>query len=164
MADEISVAPSEENGNVPLDTPSEETPAIPALPGGEDAPVAEETPAGDEAPAVEGEEVPVVEETPAVDELFELPDGRKVDAATLQTEWKDNFAPEYTRKAQELADLKKENLPVSIAIPMGSIIRSFADTKAKKVPKPQLAADVILALKIAKNRQPAGLERPIRST
>ena len=93
----IDVAPSEENGNVPLDTPSEPTPEVPPLPGDE------------ETPAVEGE--PVVEETPAVDELFELPDGRKVDAQTLQTEWKENFAPEYTRKSQELATLKQENLP-----------------------------------------------------
>lgn len=43
--------------------------------------------------------------TPAVPtvELFELPDGRKVDASTLSKEWKENFYPDYTRKSQELA-------------------------------------------------------------
>jgi len=85
----VDVAPSEENGNVPLDTPSEETP--------------------EEEPAVEGDEAPAVAETDVEPEaeLFELPDGRKVDAVTLQTEWKENFAPEFTRRSQELAELKK---------------------------------------------------------
>ena len=87
----VDVAPSEENGNVPLDTPSEETPEIPPLPGGEEEP----------AVVVEAED-PEPEA-----ELFELPDGRKVDAATLQTEWKENFAPEFTRRSRELAELKK---------------------------------------------------------
>ena len=40
--------------------------------------------------------------TPEV-ELFELPDGRKVDAETLSKEWKENFYPDYTRKSQALA-------------------------------------------------------------
>lgn len=44
--------------------------------------------------------------TPVEPELFETPDGRKVDAATLQREWKENFLPDYTRKSQELAQLK----------------------------------------------------------
>lgn len=88
----IDVAPSEENGNVPLETPSEEAPT--------DNPT-------EEVPAVEVE----TEEAPVTEELYELPDGRKVDAATLQTEWKENFAPEFTRRSQELADLKRQNLP-----------------------------------------------------
>ena len=74
------------------DTPSEETPT-------------EETP-------VEGEEstdeTPVEESTEEEAELFELPDGRKVDAATLQTEWKENFAPEFTRRSQELAEKRNQ--------------------------------------------------------
>lgn len=39
--------------------------------------------------------------------LYELPDGRKVDAETLSKEWKENFYPEYTRKSQELAQVKQ---------------------------------------------------------
>lgn len=88
----IEVASSEESGNVPAE---EIVPATPTA-----APV-------DSEPVVS----PVVEE-------FELPDGRKVDAPTLAKEWKENFAPEFTRKSQELAALKnnpngdpKPNLP-----------------------------------------------------
>lgn len=80
----MDVPRSEENGNVPVDAPTEETPEV-----------VEETNDG-ETPAGEEEA-----------ELFELPDGRKVDADTLQTEWKENFAPEFTRRSQELAELKK---------------------------------------------------------
>lgn len=51
-------------------------------------------------------------ETPAevvpTEALYELPDGRKVDAETLSKEWKENFYPEYTRKSQALA--AKENI------------------------------------------------------
>jgi hypothetical protein len=36
-------------------------------------------------------------------ELFELPDGRKVDGKTLSKEWKENFYPEFTRKSQQLS-------------------------------------------------------------
>lgn len=43
---------------------------------------------------------PVVTTEP---ELYELPDGRKVDAETLSKEWKENFYPDYTRKSQALA-------------------------------------------------------------
>jgi hypothetical protein len=81
MDDSIEAAPSEENGNVPaevVETPSE--------------PAAEATPAPVEA-----------EPTTAPEELYELPDGRKVDAETLSREWKENFYPEFTRKSQELA-------------------------------------------------------------
>jgi len=45
--------------------------------------------------------------TPAAPELFELPDGRKVDGLTLSREFKENFLPDYTRKSQELARLNK---------------------------------------------------------
>jgi len=44
---------------------------------------------------------------PTEPELYELPDGRKVDAETLSKEWKENFYPEYTRKSQELAQVKQ---------------------------------------------------------
>lgn len=80
----IAVAPSEEQGNVSIETEPEVEPA-------------------EETTPVEPTEK--VTETPAepVAELYELPDGRKVDAATLSKEWKDNFYPEFTRKSQALA-------------------------------------------------------------
>lgn len=90
VEDTIEVVSSEEGGNgLPeeTETPSEATPA--------EAPTEPETP---------GE--PVVEA-----ELFELPDGRKVDAQTLATEFKQNFLPEFTRKSQKLAELEKQPLP-----------------------------------------------------
>lgn len=76
----IDAAPSADNGNVPLDVPSE--------------PVVEAAPAAEE-PA-----------QPAEPTLYALPDGREVDAETLAREWKDNFMPDYTKKAQELAAFK----------------------------------------------------------
>lgn len=45
--------------------------------------------------------------------LYETPDGRKVDAETLQREWKDNFLPEFTRKSQRLAELERGKDPNS---------------------------------------------------
>ncbi len=58
------------------------------------------------APA-ESEPTPVVPEEK--EELFELPDGRKVDAKTLFKEHTENLLPEFTRRSQELAELKKGN-------------------------------------------------------
>lgn len=81
----MEVPPSEDNGNVPAEVP-EVTP--------------EPTPS--EPPAV----VPTEDKTEPVAELFELPDGRKVDAATLSKEWKENFYPEYTKKSQDLAKIQ----------------------------------------------------------
>lgn len=88
MEDTIDVAPSAENGNVPVDVPSEQPKEL--------------------APVVE----PVATTEPVM-ETFELPDGRKVDAATLSKEWKENFAPEFTRKSQALAELEKGTLPTN---------------------------------------------------
>lgn len=83
----VEVAPSEDNGNVPAEAPSEPT-----------------------APATPTE--PTEPAKPAEPELFELPDGRKVDAGTLTKEWKENFLPDYTRKSQELAKARPtETLP-----------------------------------------------------
>ena len=42
-------------------------------------------------------------------ELFELPDGRKVDAKSLTREWKENFLPDYTKKAQRLAEIDRQS-------------------------------------------------------
>ena len=51
-------------------------------------------------------------ETQADEEkLYDLPDGRKVDAATLAKEFTENFLPDYTRKSQRLADYEKSNKP-----------------------------------------------------
>lgn len=76
-----------------------------------DIPYSEESFEEEEAPSeeyVEEVEEEVVEEAEPEVQLFELPDGRKVDAETLQSEWKNNFYPEYTRKSQELAALKNQ--------------------------------------------------------
>ena len=76
--------------------------------------VAEVTPSVEETPNVEPTatpETPVVETPPAEETLYELPDGRKVDAESLQREWKENFYPEYTRKSQRLAEYENINKP-----------------------------------------------------
>ncbi len=77
--DPIVATPSAENGTLPLET----------------EPV---------APSAEPTPEPVTPTEPIGEpELFELPDGRKVDAGTLSKEWKENFYPDYTRKSQALA-------------------------------------------------------------
>jgi len=83
-------------------TPLEEAEAAPSEAAPEDG---TETPA--EPTAETSTEAPAVAEP----ELFELPDGRKVDAATLSREWKENFYPDYTRKSQDLAALTKAPTP-----------------------------------------------------
>ena len=86
-----------------MEVPQEETmPEVetttPEVPTEETTPTTEETPA--ETPA---------ETTPAAEpELFELPDGRKVDAAELSTLWREHFYPEYTKKSQDLAALTRQ--------------------------------------------------------
>ena len=81
----------------------------------EDTPVvAEAAPAPVDTP-VEAPAAPV--ETPAAPVLYETPDGRQVDAETLQREWKENFLPDYTRKSQELARIKQENKPPEANLP-----------------------------------------------
>ncbi len=78
------------------------------------------TPSDPITPVVtETPETPVAEPTPVApaESLYDLPDGRKVDAATLQREWKENFLPDYTRKSQKLAEVERsftkpeENIP-----------------------------------------------------
>lgn len=94
-----------------VETPAEESAETPT-PETEETVIeetAEETPEG----GAEETPEPVEETTP---DLYELPDGRKVDATTLQREWKENFYPEYTRKSQKLADyegvgIKSEEVP-----------------------------------------------------
>lgn len=87
MEETIEVIPSEDGGNEPIETPSE--------------PIIETTPTQVEEPTI----------TP---ELYELPDGRKVDAETLSREWKENFYPDYTRKSQALAAKETHQEPTVI--------------------------------------------------
>lgn len=64
----------------------------------------EETEVQPEAEAEETNEE--TEENAGEAEQFELPDGRKVDGATLAKEWKENFYPEFTRRSQKLKELE----------------------------------------------------------
>lgn len=66
------------------------------------APTPETPTVADPAPEVVATETVTPEEV-----LYDLPDGRKVDAATLQKEWKENFLPEYTRKSQKVAEYER---------------------------------------------------------
>lgn len=84
MEDNIGVVPSEENGNVPIDVPEEQPKEV----------VAEATP----------EEV-----KPTEPELYDLPDGRKVDGKGVLNEYI-NLQKDYTHKSQTLAELEKGNL------------------------------------------------------
>ena len=87
--------PPEESMDIPHSEPEMETPSV-------------ETPEPVAVPEVEP--TPAVEPEPEV-ELYELPDGRKVDAETLSKEWKENFYPDYTRKSQALAAKEKDVAP-----------------------------------------------------
>lgn len=98
---DIPVTGMEMTDSVPapvVDTPSE-------IVLTETAPAPETTTVTETNPAPEPEKPAA--DAPATEQLFELPDGRKVDAATLQKEWKENFLPDYTRKSQDLAKLTK---------------------------------------------------------
>lgn len=55
--------------------------------------------------AVEEEQVSI--EAPAP-QTYKLPDGREVDPDTLYKEYAENLLPEFTRRSQELAELKKQ--------------------------------------------------------
>ncbi len=84
----IEVVSSESGGNgLPVETPSEVATT--------------ETPT---------EKVETEQPAESAQELFELPDGRKVDGETLAKEWKENFLPEFTRKSQTLAEIEKGKL------------------------------------------------------
>lgn len=89
----IDVPPSADNGNLPVDAP--------IAPNPEPQTPAAAAPAEPTTPPAE----------PVAGELYELPDGRKVDGATLTKEWKENFLPEFTRKSQTLAAIEKNIAP-----------------------------------------------------
>lgn len=90
-----------------VDSVPEETTETPSEPESENTePVEGET---TETPA---EETPTEEPTEEPQEpLYDLPDGRKVDAQTLQKEWKENFLPDYTRKSQKLSEIERATNP-----------------------------------------------------
>ncbi len=96
------------------------TPSVPAP----------ETPSETVIPEVPAETVvPEVETTPKAEEvLYDLPDGRKVDAATLAREFKENFLPDYTKKSQLVAELTK---PKDAEVPEwkreGYVPKSYAE-------------------------------------
>lgn len=91
----LDVPASEDNGNVSAMELTESTPS-------------QETPVAPEAtPEAQPEVIEPVATTEPEVTLFDLPDGRKVDGQTLAKEWKENFLPEFTRKSQELAQLKE---------------------------------------------------------
>lgn len=96
MPEPTEVAPSTEEV---VETPKVETMEVPS-----EQPEDPETPAEE----VETTKEPEVEEEV---ELFELPDGRKVDGVTLAKEWKENFMPDYTKKSQTIANIEKGILP-----------------------------------------------------
>lgn len=99
----VEAAPSADFGNIPVDAPNQpvqpqsQEPGTPT-PDGNVAP--KDVASAPQEPATQQPATPTA--APAV-ELFETPDGRKVDAATLSREWKENFMPDYTRKSQALA-------------------------------------------------------------
>lgn len=101
----MDVPASEDNGNV---SAMELTESTPSQPQPEVAP--EATPeVQPDVPSTVNEPAQPAEAPQAEPEvnLFELPDGRKVDGQTLAKEWKENFYPEFTRRSQELAQLKE---------------------------------------------------------
>jgi hypothetical protein len=128
--DSIAVVPSVENGMLPAET--EPTPSEPTEPV---------------APTVEPTEpvTPPTDPPAPTEELFELPDGRKVDAATLTKEWKENFYPEYTRKSQELAKVKTGEAPITTEPAKGNlddwVPQSYAEIVQKA--KEEMKADLI---------------------
>ena len=83
---------------VPIEetTPEAETTA-------EEVETVETTPETEAAPEAEAETTTATEP-----ELFELPDGRKVDAAELSRLWHAEFMPDYTKKSQDLAALTRQ--------------------------------------------------------
>jgi len=83
--------------------------------GSEATPEATPTPAEPETEEVKVDPTPETtteetEETPkekVAEELFDLPDGRKVNAAGLKKEY-ENLLPEFTRKSQALAEIERQ--------------------------------------------------------
>jgi len=104
----------------PYETNVELTDSVPAA---DPTPKADEAPV--ETPSPEGEtKVTTPEADPAdptatadpaqpVETLYDLPDGRKVNAETLAKEFKENFLPDYTRKSQILSQIEGKKDPTN---------------------------------------------------
>ncbi len=89
------------------------------------APVVTPSEPAKETPA---EETPKEETPAAAPELYELPDGRKVDAQTLTREWKENFLPEFTKKSQTLAEIERvKNADIPEWKREGYVPKSYAE-------------------------------------
>lgn len=56
---------------------------------------------------------PPIDPVAPAETLYELPDGRKVNAETLQKEWKENFLPDYTKKSQKLSAIERGELDIT---------------------------------------------------
>lgn len=93
--------------------PDENIEVIHSEEGGNGLP--EETPSGSTETVIPAETTEAQISTEP--ELYELPDGRKVDAETLSREWKENFYPDYTRKSQALAAKDHGTAPQEPTIP-----------------------------------------------
>ncbi len=116
------------NSDEPMvENTTDPTPSEPEIPKS-----AEDTSVADPVAAVD----PQVTSEP---EFFTLPDGRKLTGKEFEKEYKENFLPEFTRKSQELADLKRN----------GEITKPIEDIPEWQKPDyiPESYADVI---KIAK--------------
>ena len=100
MGPELDIELTSDSDPVPPtpapETPSPETPPTP--PEKKDDPVDPAKPVDPVAPKPE-------------ETLYDLPDGRKVDATTLAKEFKENFLPEFTRKSQDLAAYERGEKP-----------------------------------------------------
>lgn len=104
----------------------EPTPVVPATPPSE-TPTPEVIKEGQPAAPAPVTDPGTV--TPVTEQLYELPDGRKVNLEEFQKQWKDHFYPEYTRKSQELAELKRGNPPTKPDInnPQNTIDQPWKD-------------------------------------
>lgn len=154
VGESVEAPASEENGNVPVDAPE----VAPAPSPAPDAPVA----------AAEDQATPAATPEPV---LVELPDGRKVDAVTVAAEYK-NLLSDYTKKSQELAQLKGPK-PTEITKPAdplqdpnyvpatyGELAKVIADNIAKEAKAKEDAANAErLALETAVNEQLAEVKK-----
>lgn len=104
-------------------------------------------PQADTTPQATSDNVPpATQEVASEPQLYELPDGRKVDAETLATEWKEKFMPDYTRKSQIAAQVAKQASPATTD---NSTNNASQDTPYWRNPdwQPQTYAEVIEAAK-----------------
>lgn len=76
------------------------------------------------------------------DELYELPNGEKVDAQTLSKKWKEEFYPEFTRRSQALAEFKKQRQEQD-ARADDEARRSVADNELLKTVPPNVKEAIV---------------------